>query len=559
MRVYKNLSTIFIFLFLCCDVFAAQLLSDLKERKILLDECEQNKLHLPLDYNVQCELNLHHYNSSAARNNYSRYSAIRKRQVRLAEFNLLHPGMGKTRFKDYHHVAKIINQFDVVAATELIPLVVDDQENNDAVMAFIKNTPKQIQSLEKEMNKLKISIEQSTRGTVTKRRTLKLLEKKVSQLRSDLKSAAGLFREPGYLKILHALHKLPQGKEWALILSPRGEGSSVTPTPELVGYFYRSSLVKPKVNNYCRRIRRYGRAAPIACIVNMDQADMGINKKDVFSRRPFLAEFISGKFSFTLITSHILFDEPDDPRLQQQILRKAFNVSDYRVLGTGASKDKYARFAEVKMTLDFVRRNLLNSPGQKDIIFMGDLNLELDNQFWPNVLNSWPDSQIYIAEETSLSTSRYLSNGEETFAKSSNYDHFIFNPKETDECLHPKSHKLNGGVFNFVSGKIAHSLNQTYQVRNSYGRRYKEIIRKFVSPYKNGSSPILTIGSKSVSYGKYRMSSEGIVIDNIANRDYIEKFAERILDSQLRAESYYSYFENLISDHYPIYMNCRTY
>ena len=124
----------------------------------------------------------------------------------------------------------------------------------------------------------------------------RLLQKKLAELKEDKNEVAALYRLPGYLKILEQLHTLPGGKAWSLILSPRGEGSELTSTPELVGYYYRSDLVQPKENPYCKSINKTNNNLSYACIVNMDRIDLGVDNSKYFARRPFLAQFKAGNF-----------------------------------------------------------------------------------------------------------------------------------------------------------------------------------------------------------------------------------------------------------------------
>lgn len=531
-----------------------------KQRVELLKECQNNKLYLDRTYNIYCGKDFHHYNSTAYKKFYSRTAAIKNGKVKISEFNALHPGMGKSRFKDYKKVAQIINQFDIIGVTELISLMSADLSNNKTVISFLETTPNLIKDLKKQIRSLETSINNSRRNRTAKKRELSLLKKKLLQIKEDMPDVKSLYRTPGYLKILDELHKLRSGSSWALVLSPSGEGSATTPVPELTGYYYRSNIVKPKKNSYCKAI---------ACTVKMNAEDMGEDKRDAFARRPFMGEFISGKFSFALITSHVLFDEPNSIEVQETILRKAFNVSDYRELGIGASKDKYARFAEVKMTLDFIQSYIKTRGSQKDTIFMGDLNLESTNKFWPKVLSSWKGSKLFVEGKTTVSKARFDKDGIDTFGKSSNYDHFIFDPKVTKECIKSSTKSIDGGVYDFINGKISGYLNRIYKVRNenynsrtqSYQKnekRYKKALQRFVDPKSNGSNPIMTIGTKYVTIGKYRMKSVGIIEDKVETKKYAIYFKERIMDSQLIDKTYYYYFMQLLSDHYPIHMSCTT-
>jgi hypothetical protein len=509
--------------------------ADLSKRAEFARECEYNRELLKPNYNIQCEFNYHHYNSSAYRQRYSKQKALRNKKIKIAEFNALHPGMSKTQFKDYKKVAEIINKFDVVGVTELIPLVANDFKNNLAVVDFLKETPDEIKELNLSLRKLKEA--QAKRHSVLRARQIILIRKKKLQLRSDLKKASSIYRAPGYLKILTELRKLKDGKDWALIIAPRGEAAATSTTTELVGYYYRSSIVKPKTNTYCRAIRKYGSASPLACIIEMSESDLGEDKSHVFSRRPFLAEFISGRFSFVLVTSHVIFDSPKDENLMYRIIKSAFGVNSYQDLGVGVQKGNYARFSEVKVTLDFIQK-LANKKKRKDIIFMGDFNLESDNKFWPQVLKSWRGSKLYITEKTSTNQARYHSDGVPTNAVSSNYDHFIFNPKVTKECVSQKG-KITGGAYNFQKNDFQKSIDRIYKVRNknesSRGEysvnqlKYDHVFEQFLAPYLNPkSNELLTIGKVVHSHaGKHRMISKGIVPAKKRNRFLCEFFSRK--------------------------------
>lgn len=561
----------------------SKFLTEMKNREDFQQECLNNKKFIDFDYNVQCETNYHHYNSNGFKNYYSRSYALRQGEVRISEFNVLHPGMSKTRYKDYRKVAQMMEQYDVIGVTELIPLMGTDYTVNQSLMEFIETAPDIIDQLEAEIASLKRSIAASTRGATVKKRNLTLKERRLQQMQEDLEDASSLYRKPGYIKILDELQALEKDDShtWALILSPRGEGPETSNTKELVGYYYRSSVVKPQVNKYCKNSRYWGRATPYACIINLDADDMGDDKSGAFSRRPFLAEFISGNFSFALLTSHVLFQSPTDEDLMRYIMRKAFGVSTYVGFGTGMAKDNYARFAEVKMSLEFIERNLKGSGHQKDIIYMGDLNLESANQFWPNVLSAWPGAQLFIDGKTSVTKTKYDKHGDPTFGKASNYDHFIFDPKVTDECILSENANgsaiLDGGVYDFTRGKIGGLIKRGYRVRIDYSKdgekddmeffpaqydydeyKYERLVEKHATPKTDGTDPFLIIGKKNATYGKHQLTSRGIIEDTKANNKYAKYFMKRVLDTQLNDKTYYTYYEQLLSDHYPIYMNCSN-
>lgn len=539
---------------------------DLMKRESLAQECLYNKQFLKPNYHIQCELNYHHYNSAATDKYYSKAKALAKGNVKIAEFNALHPGMSKTLFKDYKKVAQLINRYDVVGVTELIPLVANDFDNNLAVVDFVKSAPDEIKADQAELKTL--NQEQSEKYSVVRARKIKLLKLKIAQMKADLKQAAQLYRAPGYVRILEELQKLKNGKEWALILSPRGEAASTSPTEELVGYYYRSSVVKPKSNDYCQGVRKFGKASPLACIINMGTRFFDEDKSHVFSRRPFLAEFISGRFTFMLITSHVIFDSPKNEDLMENIVESAFGVSSYEELGIGVQKSNYARFAEIKVTLDFINNYLKDHP-KKDVIFMGDFNLEADNKFWPEVLNSWPGAELYITEKTSTNQARYDGAGNPTNAVTSNYDHFVFDPKNTSECLNSKG-ELKGGAFDFQKGRFASYIDRIYKVRTEDkindqeyevdSNKYKKVYNKFVQPYlEKNSTQMQTIASITHKIeDKYTLSSKGIVPSEREMEFYGENFVKRVMDSQLSDGTYYYFYEQVISDHLPIFVECSN-
>lgn len=542
---------------------------DIEVRGSYRKEClEVAKYALGDMMKVQCYYNYHHYNSTAYKKYYNRVEAINDGKIKIAEFNALHPGMSKTRYKNYKKVAQLINRWDVVGVTELLPLISDDLKHNQSLVKFIEvDAPKQISKLKSELARQQ-SYLQKTKNKRSKNSTkikITRIQAEIESLENDLEQAPGLYRDPGYLKILKELRKLRNGKEWALILAPRGQAAKKTDVQELVGYFYRSSKVKPKVNSYCKNIRTKGKGTPVACIPNMGKEMLGESKRDIFSRIPFMSEFISGKFSFILLTSHVVYNSPKETHLMANILTKSFGVYHYSELGTGANAANYARFAEVKVTLEFMDA-LRNRFSQKDVILLGDLNLDSGNQFWDRVLPTMPGVKIFLKGKTSLSESRYNKDGSETNGLANDFDHFLFDPERTNECV-DKYKKVKTNVENFYEGVTGRYVKRLYQVRNERkyrGRytknqkKYNAVIKKFVTPYKTGKLKFQTIGTKEIRVDGKVVRVKGIIKDNKKTNKYLESFNERILDSQLYDKTYYTFFKQVISDHMPISMECAT-
>ena len=195
---------------------------------------------------------------------------------------------------------------------------------------------------------------------------------------------------------------------------------------------------------------------------------------------------------------------------------------------------------------------------------MGDLNLKFSNQFWPNVLDSAKGFELFIENETSLSRGRYYSNDEETNGLSNDYDHFIFDPKETSECTKADG-SANAKVESFYKGAIGRYVRRLYEVRtdrvsedeyNYNESKYQRLIDRFVTPFKNGKETILKIGNKKIVTGGTTHSVRGLIDDNKEIDRYVDYFQSRILESQLSDSSYYSYFIDILSDHMPIVLEC---
>lgn len=542
---------------------------DVEVRGSYRKECKEVAKYAVGDLmNVKCYYNYHHYNTSASREFYNRDEAIADGNVKIAEFNVLHPGMSKTRYKDYKKIAQMINKWDVVGVTELLPLISGDLKHNQALVKFIeKEAPKKIKELEESLslNKDKLKTTKSSRTIRSLNSKIAKAEAELKSLKADLKRAPKLYRAPGYLKILKELRKLKGGKEWALLLSPRGEAAKPTDVQELVGYYYRATKVKPKTNKYCKDIRTHGRGTPVACIPNMGAEMLGEVKRDIFSRRPFMAEFISGKFSFALLTSHVVYNSPKDTKLMSNILQKSFGVNHHKELGKGATASNYARFAEVKVMLEFMQA-LRTKFNQKDVILLGDLNLEADNPFWETVLPTMPGVQLYVTEKTTVSEGRYNKDGEETNGLANDFDHFLFDPEETDECV-DKYGKVNTKVENFYEGVTGRFVKRLYKIRKERKyrgkytkntKKYNTLVEKFVTPYKTGEKFFETIGSKEIKVNGKVVKVKGIISDVKKNNKFYTGFYERILDSQLFDKTYYGYYKQLLSDHMPIIMECAT-
>jgi hypothetical protein len=518
-------------------------------------ECFEIASALEGRVSTNCFLNYHHYNPGGD-NNYSPKKARAKGEVTIAQFNALHPGMAKTRFKDYRILAQMINQWDVVAVTELLPLLSDDIKFNKELQGLINETPKLIEQLQKELG-------EEAQKNLSENMRINILESGIARLKEDLKGARRLYRLPGYIRILQELMNIPGGKEWSLILSPRGDGAKSSDVQELVGFFYRSSLVKPRINPFCKRFKKIGDGRPYACLPSMGPEVTGRDLRPLFSRRPFIGSFKSNKLRFTLLASHVIFNSPTGDEQMNQILQGAFGVNTPSEVGPGVNKQNYARFAEVKLTLELM--NMMREKFKtKNLIFAADMNLESSIKAWPTILSTFPKSNLYIHEKTTLSEKRFLTSNQETFGESSNYDHFIFRPTELTQCLRGNG-ELNGGVDSLMRGMGARLIEDQYLVRLPAPRGPYEVnkeksnrLLEYLKDSLSHSKSYFKISRITLGECSNRLQIPAIVEDSKSAQEYVDDFQRRIIDSQLQDDTYYSVYRDIISDHSPIFVNCKN-
>lgn len=528
---------------------SAQDADELSEIALYIEQCKDIQSRFEKDYKTSCFTNYSHF-SYSSKVKYNKNLAQNLGNVKIAHFNLLHPGMAKTKFKDFKIVASIINQWDVLAATELLPLMSDDIKHNSMIKIFIdEQVPKEIEKynlkIKEEKKKKKPTLENVTKYQAA-----------IKKLKSDQLFAKSLFRKPGYLKILDELHKLPQGKSWSLLLTSRGDAAKEKDVQELVGYFYRSNIVKPQTNKFCDLIDINNKDSnSFACIVPMTERWHGKDFRPHISRRPFMASFQSGKFQFTLLAAHVVFTSKED---NADIAKLFF---DNKTI-PGVNKQNHDRVAEVKASLEFM--NILNEKYKmKNLIYTGDFNLEMREKFWPSILTEFPGAQVYISEPTSVSENKLRSNGEPTSGVASNYDHFIFRPEDLSRCLTQDS-KLNGGVFSFytLEGDLPklifpYIIREDETIESSEIKDKANIIVRYIESLK-GTHQLPYV--MNISHKNFM---DDLMIPQVdEDKEIIEKltqeFENRVLDSQLENKTYYKVYSQLISDHLPVHMTCSN-
>lgn len=453
------------------------------------------------DYKVECNWNYHHYNSSAFKYRYRKKIVLKKnKDVRIGGFNILHPVNGKTRFKDMELVAEIIDRdFDVLAGIELIPVPKEEFKHNNKIDGYIN-----------EQRKL------------LKDSSLTSSEKE--EINENIQKAINSYLKPGYFRILEHLRE--RDPSWSLIISSRAESAKPSDQKEFTGFYYRAEKVRPMKNKFCAAERiKYNKGVEYGCTpwFNKD-----INK--AFSRRPFIASFESGNFEFTVIAAHIVFSSPKNEKLMANILRPSFGVSKYEgsfPRGSGVTKGNYARWAEVKLTLDLMTK-MKNRYQVKNLIYVADFNIEKKMKYWEEVLKSYPGAQVYVDAKTSIDQNK---------GYSSNYDHFIFNPAEVTNC--EKNGKVDADRIDFFETKyIWDYVEDNYYIGNG-----DWIMDRFMSRFKDKVEAHGRVGSLKIR--PFRVDEEKIKT----------RLEQQLLDP---SKTNFNLGIKVISDHVPVKMTCSN-
>ena len=480
--------------------------------------------------NIECLGGTFHLNSKSVNKYYSYQAAMKQKNVRISAFNVYQSGSTRTEYKDYKLVAKVMNNWDVVGATELVPIIGIDNRHNNSIIGLLNKIEKSdaVPSFNEQMPEL------------TRNQKIKLLKSQ--------------YEKPGYIKILVELQKLDPS--WSLLLSASEDGAAGATVHELAGYFYRAKVVTPVQNDYCYEFYKDKRKVDdfSSCQPLYSKKFYGKDISNLVSRKPYMGSFKSGKFDFTLLLTHVVYNSPSDPDLRKKILRAAFGVDDYSEVGQGVTGETYARFAEVFHILNFSEK-MKKAYKEQDIIIMGDLNLESSNNYWSTLLDKFSGSEIKIEGETSLSKSRTRSDGSSTHGTSQNFDHFIFNPTTISQCAGDK----NARIYNFLENSMSRYVDYKYLVRGeddyvdsqsgvvmySYRVEGEEKQNDFISDYLRTAKEKYTV-KKGRIVKRYDLKSKR---DDILRKIFSPQFYER---------SYYRVYQEVLSDHLPIYMSCEN-
>jgi len=486
-----------------------------------IEQCQKLKAYVVKNqFDVNCNSQYLLFGSASE-------SGAKRTSINIANFNLLHPGTSKTLFKDYALLAKVMNSFDLIAAQELLGLVGHDADVNEDIDAFISANA----------NDLK-----------------------------KINAAATIYRTPGYFTVLKELRKLDPS--WSLLLSPRGDSALLGSVEEYVGFYFRSSQVELKANRYCEDQNKLKSKIPAyACVINFGE------KNKFISRRPMMASFQSTKFKFTMVSSHVVFNFSGDETQAADLLKSVYGVNALEEIGKGVNIVNFARFAEVKLTLEFIKQ-YSQKYNDKKIMFSADTNLTPETEFWNDLLAINKDFKLLIKDPTTLSPQRFNKKGEETNGVANSYDHFMLNPNEFSNCD-------SGQVFNFFNSSLHTTIEKKYLIRDNFPK----LKNKFFSTYKvnpeDPSDPFdgETDGDVKLDYPLTKMGEEKmnlfaenfrasllnlktikngeIVVDDFQIEERIDGLKSRVFLKQLTNLYFYRVYSEILSDHLPAYISCK--
>lgn len=486
----------------------------LEREKALNEEfktyCEETSRYvIKSKYTVTCNDDFHHYNARASTNH---YRPSGHKEIRIGSYNLLHPGSNKNSYKDMALAARIMDEYDLVSVQEIIPRLGNDMRHNQDLVALIKE--------------------------------------------SGDDKLSNLYRAPGYIILLEELRKLDPS--WALITSPRGEASSSSSVHELLGFFYRASVVRPIETDHCSELAKNLESleanSAFACFPLFREPFFRADVADAFSRKPFIASFESGRYDFTIMNAHVIYTSPKDEETMRWISETAFGQPDYSRVGVGVTKDTYARFAEVRLSLEMLEL-LRTTYDEQDLIFAADMNLESKASYWKTVFKDFDSFFLYGEMPTSLTPYRYDSRtGEETKGFSSNYDHFIINEKANTGCKRDSDNKLIVTRQSYFEAHVDEWMKKNYIAREETGDEEE--------PYRFSTKGKKIMEARLAEHRAWLENAKTVVkgevvpqYDDIEHE--LEIYRRRIFDEQLSDFTYYKFYRELISDHYPISITCK--
>ncbi|MBC7540074.1 MAG: hypothetical protein H7281_14720, partial [Bacteriovorax sp.] len=211
-----------------------------------------------------------------------------------------------------------------------------------------------------------------------------------------------------------------------------------------------------------------------------------------------------------------------------------------------------------------------------NIMFVSDTNLMGNNPYWAEVLKTFPGGSLLINEASTISPPRYMGDGKETNGVASSYDHFVLDKSAFPSCD-------EGQVYNYYKSDIESDIEKMYMVRTTNS---VSVVNKGFAPFDDGVSvggdvpsddaplpskldyPLTSAGKMKMdrlvsSYttqltGMLTIKNNEVVADDFQMQERIDGFKRRIFTNQLTNAFYYRFYQEILSDHFPVSITCKN-
>ncbi|OFZ47575.1 MAG: hypothetical protein A2381_10325 [Bdellovibrionales bacterium RIFOXYB1_FULL_37_110] len=496
-------------------------------------------------------------------------------EIKLGGFNVFNMTTGQTKYKDLEIIADIISQWDVVGAVEVLPAMGDDAKTNVLLRSMLDQG--------------KISLEEARKAYRTPGylNILNLLRKKYPE--SNWAMILAPYTQSKTQELVAYYYR---GDSVELIESShcKNEVYELLQKPTILNWdstgkiSYKEAVLPPK-----NRI--------LGCIPYFEE-----NIEQQFARIPFMASFKAGAFDFTLLAMHARFRAPSElnnvcqkdcmdaikkmldeefdpegcevPTLSSTLLAKV--LKQVKAHEAGQNKDylsaeekklaevqaalkisanvlerrlKYlidprvfTRFYETKKLLQFI--NTLKKDGEKDIILMGDFNLEnkelVKNKvdYWSEILGDFPGHELLVTDKTSLSRDK---KGD---GMVSSYDHFLLVPEDVSECRPSTAH-----AFDFRQEKSFLDANLPNRVGQYIVESKALSMEEIIAEYRTSLKDVLVFKGSGAAQRLEKITDHEIDTE-------VAEFQRRVFGTQSVEKFSQMFLQEIISDHLPISMTC---
>ncbi|MBC86003.1 MAG: hypothetical protein CL677_02400 [Bdellovibrionaceae bacterium] len=517
----------------------------------------------------------HEYNDRSAR-----YG-----KLKIASFNLLHLGNLITPYKQLDLIAKMMNQWDIVAALEMktIPTTSIIHTHNLRVLDRLEEIQEELKDISRDY--------ELSRVLDNQQRKRELIEERTNQFQSYI--------FPGYIQLLFALKELDPS--WSLIMTAEGQGQGHH--QELTGFYYRAKRVK----NLATRACNAGRWGAYACFMDIPRSE-----ESLVSRPAFIAGFQSGADKYSLYAAHTRFEEhenEEDGEQSYDLAREALvdlaeEIGNEDLIGDieRMARPFISRFFEVTVTLREMQKKVkiltemseasrvysftqgfLPRHLDHNFILLGDFNLPTDNYLkdvWTQFVDHlMPGFKIYIDGKTSISAETGLSEP---------YDHIIANPEQTTHCNLDQehlshSHDLAPATFDFtqiIEPTSQADIRERIRLATSRNTRPNivdatlSIMVDWVKEWRGLSQSEFEFKLQSLDPDEAERSFIGLTYPEFVNLDTVrrgqrepligdervEKMVadmwDRLINIENDNEAPYRSIIHGFSDHLPVYMTC---